>query len=123
MSAPQPLPFAKRPPGSLAERFWSIVKSTAPSDDETSPEPRAVVQFFPQVPGQLRNVLMKAMGPFPEERYRSLKEMREHLDRFVEGRPDETPGKVTRRPLRGLTPSPADLAFTPVEELAPTRVV
>ncbi|MGZ3405942.1 MAG: hypothetical protein ACXVAN_05820, partial [Polyangia bacterium] len=81
------------------------------------------VQFFPQVPGQLRNVLMKAMGPFPEERYRSLKEMREHLERFVEGRPDETPGKVTRRPLKGLTPSPADLAFTPVEELAQTRVL
>ena len=44
------------------------------------------VQFFPQVPAQLRNVLMKAMGPFPEERYRSLKELREHLERFVEGR-------------------------------------
>src|SRR5262249_27030165 len=81
------------------------------------------VQFFPQVPAQLRNVLMKAMGPFPEERYRSLKELREHLDRFVEGRPDETPNKPPRRPLRGLTPSPADLAFTPPEELAATRVV
>jgi len=67
---------------------------------------------------------MKAMGPFPEERYRSLKELREHLERFVDGRPDETPGKAAqRRPLKGLTPSPADLAFTPVEELAPTRVV
>ena len=51
------------------------------------------VQYFPQVPSQLRNVLMKAMGPFPEERYRSLKELREHLERFVEGRADETPGK------------------------------
>ena len=59
------------------------------------------VQFFPQVPAQLRNVLMKAMGPFPEERYRSLKELREHLERFVEGRADETPGKAVRRPLRG----------------------
>ena len=219
MSAPSPISL-KRPPGSLAERFWSIVKSTTPSSDETSPEPRDVVrhvlrildalasgevgdalsqstvsflqllrqqeqagdlsyaspeqargeslderslvfsvgvllfeeltgrhpfgamasgrrfariqkcelgsgvQFFPQVPSQLRNVLMKAMGPFPEERYRSLKELREHLERFVEGRPDETPGKAAqRRPLKGLTPSPADLAFTPVEELAPTRVV
>ena len=82
------------------------------------------VQFFPQVPAQLRNVLMKAMGPFPEERYRSLKEMREHLERFVEGRPDETPGsRAARRPLKGLVPTPANLAFTPVEELAPTRVV
>jgi hypothetical protein len=220
MSAPSSLPLAaKRTPGSLAERFWSIVKSGSQSGDETSPEPRAVVrhvlrildalaagevgdalsqstvsflqllrqqeqagdlsyaspeqargeslderslvfsvgvllfeeltgrhpfgamasgrrfariqkcelgsgvQFFPQVPAQLRNVLMKAMGPFPEERYRSLKELREHLERFVEGRVDETPGKAMRRPLKGLTPSPADLAFTPVEELAPTRVV
>ncbi len=220
MSAPSPLPLARRTPGSLAERFWSIVKSNSASGDETNPEPRAVVrhvlrildalasgevgdalsqstvsflqllrqqeqagdlsyaspeqargeslderslvfsvgvllfeeltgrhpfgamasgrrfariqkcelgsgvQYFPQVPAQLRNVLMKAMGPFPEERYRSLKELREHLERFVEGRADETPNKPQqRRPLKGLTPSPADLAFTPVEELAPTRVV
>ena len=209
MSAPSPLPStAKRPPGTLAERFWSIVKSAGQSDDETSPEPRAVVrhvlrildalasgevgdalsqstvsflqllrqqeqagdlsyaspeqargeslderslvfsigvllfeeltgrhpfgamasgrrfariqkcelgsgvQFFPQVPAQLRNVLMKAMGPFPEERYRSLKEMREHLERFVDGRPDETPGRAAaRRPLKGLVPTPADLGL------------
>jgi hypothetical protein len=222
MSAPSPIPSLgqKRAPGSLAERFWSIVKSTGPSaDDATSVEPHAVVrhvlrildalasgevgdgvsqstvsflqllrqqeqagdlsyaspeqargealderslvfsvgvlifeeltgrhpfgamasgrrlariqkcelgsgvQFFPQVPAQLRNVLMKAMGPFPEERYRCLDELREHLERFAEGRPDETPAKPLRRPLRGLMPSPADLAFTPVEELAPTRVV
>jgi len=218
MSAPSPIPL-KRPPGSLAERFWSIVKSAAPSSDETSPEPQAVVrhvlrildalasgevgdalsqstvsflqllrqqeqagdlsyaspeqargeslderslvfsvgvllfeeltgrhpfgamasgrrfariqkcelgsgvQFFPQVPAQLRNVLMKAMGPFPEERYRSLKELRDHLERFVEGRADDTPGKPPRMRLKGLTPSPADLAFTPPEELAPTRVL
>ena len=220
MSAPQPLSsLGKRPPGSLAERFWSIVKSGSVGADETSPEPKAVVrhvlrildalaagevgdalsqstvsflqllrqqeqagdlsyaspeqargeslderslvfsvgvllfeeltgrhpfgamasgrrfariqkcelgsgvQFFPQVPAQLRNVLMKAMGPFPEERYRSLKELRDHLERFVDGRADETPNKPQRRPLKGLTPSPADLAFTPVEELAPTRIV
>ncbi|HEX9102517.1 MAG TPA: hypothetical protein VF997_09950 [Polyangia bacterium] len=219
-TTPQPIPLGKRQPGSLAERFWSIVKSGSQAGDESSPEPRAVVrhvlrildalaagevgdalsqstvsflqllrqqeqagdlsyaspeqargeslderslvfsvgvllfeeltgrhpfgamasgrrfariqkcelgsgvQFFPQVPAQLRNVLMKAMGPFPEERYRSLKELREHLERFVEGRADDTPGKAAqRRPLKGLTPSPADLAFTPVEELAPTRVV
>jgi len=211
---------AKRAPGSLAERFWSLVKSTGPAaEDATSPDPRAVVrhvlrildalasgevgdgvsqstvsflqllrqqeqagdlsyaspeqargeslderslvfsigvllfeeltgrhpfgamakgrrfariqkcelgsgvQFFPQVPSQLRTVLMKAMGPFPEERYRSLKELRDHLERFVEGRGDETPGKAQpRRPLKGLPVTPADLAFTPVEELAPTRV-
>ena len=219
MSASSPIPLTKRAPGSLAERFWSIVKSAGPTGDETSPEPKAVVrhvlrildalasgevgdalsqstvsflqllrqqeqagdlsyaspeqargeslderslvfsvgvllfeeltgrhpfgamasgrrfariqkcelgsgvQYFPQVPAQLRNVLMKAMGPFPEERYRSLKELRDQLERFVEGRADDTPGKVVRRPLKGLVPTPADLAFTPVDELAATRVV
>src|SRR3954466_5690241 len=213
MSAPSPIPL-KRPPGSLAERFWSIVKSGSQSEDETSPEPRAVVrhvlrildalaagevgdalsqstvsflqllrqqeqagdlsyaspeqargeslderslvfsvgillfeeltgrhpfgamasgrrfariqkcelgsgvQFFPQVPSQLRTVLMKAMGPFPEERYRSLRGLRVPLGGFVENRADETPKKPQpRRPLKGLPPTPADLAFTPVEEL------
>ena len=217
MSAPA---LAKRAPGSLAERFWSIAKSTGPTgDDTTNPEPQAVVrhvlrildalasgevgdgvsqstvsmlqllrqqeqagdlsyaspeqargeslderslvfsvgvllfeeltgrhpfgamasgrrfariqkcelgsgvQYFPQVPAQLRNVLMKAMGPFPEERYRSVKELREHLDRFVEGRADETPGRLPRRPLKGLVPTPADLAFAPkVDDEAATRV-
>ncbi len=219
MSASSPIPLSKRAPGSLAERFWSIVKSAGPTGDETSPEPKAVVrhvlrildalasgevgdalsqstvsflqllrqqesagdlsyaspeqargeslderslvfsvgvllfeeltgrhpfgamasgrrfariqkcelgsgvQYFPQVPAQLRNVLMKAMGPFPEERYRSLKELRDHLERFVEGRADDTPGKVVRRPLKGLVPTPADLAFAPIDELAATRVV
>jgi hypothetical protein len=218
MSAPSPIrTLSRRAPGSLAERFWSLAKSTSPAgDDTTNPDPRAVVrhvlrildalasgevgdglsqatlsflqllrqqeqagdlsyaspeqargeslderslvfsvgvllfeeltgrhpfgamasgrrlariqkcelgsgvQFFPQVPAQLRNVLMKAMGPFPEERYRSLHELRDHLDRFVEGRPDETPARAARRPLKGLTPSPADLVFSP--DLAPTRI-
>jgi serine/threonine protein kinase len=38
----------KRPPGSLAERFWSIVRSAAPGGpvaaDATDPEPRAVTR-------------------------------------------------------------------------------
>jgi hypothetical protein len=80
------------------------------------------VQFFPQVPAQLRNLLMKAMGPFPEERYRSLHELRVHLERFVEGRPDETPVRAPRRPLRGLVPTPADLVFGSPDDLAPTTV-
>src|SRR6185295_6600292 len=33
------------------------------------------VQYFPQVPSELRTVLMRAMGPFPEERYPNLREM------------------------------------------------
>lgn len=211
--------IAKRAPGSLAERFWSIARSGAGAgDDATNPEPTAVVrhvlcildalwagevgdgvsqatvsflqmlrqqeqagdlsyaspeqargeslderslvfsvgvllfeeltgrhpfgamasgrrfariqkcelgsgvQYFPQVPSQLRNMLMKAMGPFPEERYRSLAELRDVLERFVEGRPDETPSRL-RRPLRGLPPTPADLAFAPVDEVMPTRIL
>ncbi len=211
--------IAKRAPGSLAERFWSIARSGgAAGDDTTNPDPKAVVrhvlcildalwagevgdgvsqatvsflqmlrqqeqagdlsyaspeqargeslderslvfsvgvllfeeltgrhpfgamasgrrfariqkcelgsgvQYFPQVPAQLRNMLMKAMGPFPEERYRSLAELRDVLERFVDGRPDETPSRL-RRPLRGLPPTPADLAFAPVDEVMPTRVM
>jgi hypothetical protein len=211
--------IAKRAPGSLAERFWSIARSGgAAGDDTTNPEPTAVVrhvlcildalwagevgdgvsqatvsflqmlrqqeqagdlsyaspeqargeslderslvfsvgvllfeeltgrhpfgamasgrrfariqkcelgsgvQYFPQVPSQLRNMLMKAMGPFPEERYRSLAELRDVLERFVDGRPDETPSRL-RRPLRGLPPTPADLAFAPVDEVMPTRIL
>jgi hypothetical protein len=80
------------------------------------------VQYFPQVPGHLRNVLMKAMGPFPEERFRSLDELRDQLERFAEGRPeDSSPARLPRRPLRGLAPTHADLAFASVEE-ATTKV-
>src|SRR5204862_7525586 len=43
MSAP--ISLAKRAPGSLAERFWSIARSSGPSgDDTTDPDPRAVVR-------------------------------------------------------------------------------
>src|SRR5207248_2703600 len=70
------------------------------------------VQFFPSVPAQLRSVLMKAMGPFPEERYQSLRELRSHLARYLEGRPDQTPQRPVRRVmLKGLPPSPADIFF------------
>jgi hypothetical protein len=80
------------------------------------------VQYFPQVPAQLRNVLMKAMGPFPEERFKSLDELRDQLERFAEGRPeDSAPARLPRRPLRGLAPTHADLAFATVEE-ATTKV-
>ena len=213
---------AKRAPGSLAERFWSIAHSSGPAgDDTTSPEPKAVVrhvlrildmlsagevgdgvshssvsflqllrqqeqlgdlsyaspeqargeslderslvfsvgvllfeeltgrhpfgamasgrrfariqkcelgsgvQYFPQVPAELRGVLMRAMGPFPEERFKSLAELRRQLERFVDGGVNEAMERMTRaprRPLKGLPPTPADLAFAPVEEAIPTMV-
>ncbi|MFI5289924.1 MAG: hypothetical protein ACHQ17_09760 [Polyangia bacterium] len=209
----------KRPPGTLAERFWSLARAAGPTDeDATSPEPKAVVrhvlhildalsagevgdglsqstlsflnllrqqeaagdlsyaspeqargetlderslvfsvgvllfeeltgrhpfgaiasgrrlariqkcelgsgvQYFPQVPSQLRNVLMKAMGPFPEERYASLRELRRHLERFLDDRPDETPSR-RRGPLKGLPPSPADIMLgAAVEDSIPTMI-
>jgi hypothetical protein len=209
---------AKRAPGSLAERFWSIARSSDHADDETSPEPHAVVrhvlrildalsagevgdglsqstvsflqllrqqeslgdlsyaspeqargetlderslvfsvgvllfeeltgrhpfgamasgrrfariqkcelgsgvQYFPQVPADLRGVLMRAMGPFPEERFRSLAELRAQLERFVDGRADDTPSRPPRKLLRGLAPTPADLVFANVDEAIPTKI-
>jgi len=41
------------------------------------------VNYFPTVPPGLRRILMRAMGPFPEERWDNLKDMREHLQDFV----------------------------------------
>lgn len=40
------------------------------------------VNYFPQVPADLRSILMRAMGPFPEERFTTLAEMKEALRRF-----------------------------------------
>ena len=42
------------------------------------------VNYFPNVPARLRNVLMRAMGPFPEERYRSLGELCRELHQFLD---------------------------------------
>jgi len=41
------------------------------------------VNYIPQVPSDMRAVLMRAMGPFPEERFGSLKEFRHALRRFA----------------------------------------
>jgi hypothetical protein len=215
--------LAKRAPGSLAERFWSIARAAAPSEEEGTRDPQVVVrdvlrildllsagevgdgvsqstvsflqllrqqeqagdlsyaspeqargealderslvfsvgvllfeeltgrhpfgamasgrrfariqkcemgsgvQYFPQVPGDLRSVLMRAMGPFPEERFRSLRELRGELERFANPPPPAAtpPAEAAtriRRPLKGLPPTPADLAFASVEEEMPTRL-
>ena len=208
----------KRPPGTLAERFWSLAKSAGPSGDEsTSAEPKEVVQhvlrildaltagevgaglsqstlsfltllrqqeaagdlsyaspeqargetlderslvfsvgvlmfeeltgrhpfgavnsprrfariqkcelgsgvqYFPQVPSQLRNVLMRAMGPFPEERFPSMRDLREALERFVDDRPERDPSPKPTR-MKGLPPTPAEIMFGNHED-SPTRVL
>jgi serine/threonine protein kinase len=46
------------------------------------------VNHFPTVAAGLRSVMVRAMGPFPEERWADLKQMRERLAQFVE---DEAP--------------------------------
>jgi len=51
------------------------------------------VNYFPQVPADLRGILMRSMGPFPEERYRNLQEMKEALRKFGGVQPGEQPGK------------------------------
>jgi hypothetical protein len=78
------------------------------------------VQYFPQVPEQLRNMLMKAMGPFPEGRFASLKELRQALERFAMDKPDAPPPKRVR--LKGLPPGPAEMLFANVDDQTPTMV-
>ena len=56
-------PFGKE----TARRFARIKKGEMGSG----------VQYFPQVPTELRSVLVQAMGPFPEERFASLAELRQ----------------------------------------------
>lgn len=61
------------------------------------------VNFFPTVPAGLRTVLMRAMGPFPEERFASLADMRARLEQFVydhEQASPRLPGTSAARPAR-----------------------
>ncbi len=82
------------------------------------------VNYFPHVPPGLRRILMRAMGPFPEERWSTLKDMREHLEDFIAHEDDgvrlpgtpsssrkKTAGAKSRKPLK------------PAYESQPTRVV
>jgi hypothetical protein len=66
------------------------------------------VNFFPHVPASLRSVLMKAMGPFPDERWESLAALRAELEAFLE---EETTPRPVSRPVtimpRSPSPTPA----------------
>jgi hypothetical protein len=70
------------------------------------------VNYFPKVPADLRSVLVKAMGPFPEERYESLDHLRIHLETYVEARAE---GHVTPRRLNPLP------AIVPPHEQTPAH--
>lgn len=50
------------------------------------------VNYFPNVPAGLRALLMRAMGPFPEERFKSLTELRARLEQFVQDHVHEAAG-------------------------------
>jgi hypothetical protein len=62
------------------------------------------VNYFPRVPGELRAVLLKAMGPFPEERWNTLADLRLQLHAFVGYARAPGNGSVPRlsRPLPAL---------------------
>jgi hypothetical protein len=58
------------------------------------------VQYFPQVPTELRGVLVQAMGPFPEERFASLAELRRALEAFAAPpKPPRLPDDDRTRPF------------------------
>jgi len=83
------------------------------------------VNYFPSVPKELRAILIRAMGPFPEERYTSLHPMKKDLARFV-GEPhlvaEEEPS-ISKRPKFFDVPTvvapPPDLAEVITEENEP----
>jgi hypothetical protein len=80
------------------------------------------VQYFPQVPAELRTVLMKAMGPFPEERYASLSDLRKNLERFASDAPAGAAKRERPQRLKGLPPSPAEIMFAAADDNAATVV-
>jgi hypothetical protein len=95
------------------------------------------VNYFPHVPPALRSVLMKAMGPFPEERWESLAALRAELEVFeaeeTTPRPTSRPVTIMPRTAKGTAPPPVPEAamakgsgsvFADVfEDDGPTRMV
>lgn len=79
------------------------------------------VNFFPQVPRDLRAILMRAMGPFPEERYSSLKAMKRALRLFGEGITSEDGGAAEDEPTSKIEKVGAKDVPSKFFE-APTRV-
>ncbi len=78
------------------------------------------VNFFPKVPSDLRTVLVKAMGPFPEERYESLSALRAELEMFLAHANDDH-WHVEELPLPDMRTRPSQqrpLARPPRQALA-----
>jgi len=83
------------------------------------------VNYFPTVPPGLRRILMRAMGPFPEERWNTLKEMREHLEDFLahEDAGVPLPGTAPSQPRKASASGRPRLPLKPASDSQPTRVV
>ena len=64
------------------------------------------VNFFPTVPARLRNILMRAMGPFPQERWQTLSALRAELEDFL----DDAPSLDHEPILRGVADVAAPVA-------------
>lgn len=88
------------------------------------------VNYFPAVPGQLRTILLRAMGPFPEVRYEGLAALRADLWRFAESGAETSAASLpavgaerARKPrpsATGTAPRAADDSLTPRRD-PPTR--
>lgn len=65
------------------------------------------VSYFPKIPAGLRTILLRAMGPFPEDRWPSLRALRAKLEEFVllEGTARAGVGDVQATAME-LSPSP-----------------
>jgi serine/threonine protein kinase len=66
------------------------------------------VAYFQTISGSLRNILLKCMGPFPEERWSTMAELRTQLEAFVDGDVQtRRPRPVPALPPLHLEPHPA----------------
>jgi hypothetical protein len=69
------------------------------------------VNHFPTVAAGLRSVMVRAMGPFPEERWEDLRQMRERLAQFV----DDTDAPSTRLPGTASEPESTRIVRRPTD--------
>src|SRR5688572_15220678 len=79
------------------------------------------VNHFPTVAAGLRSVMVRAMGPFPEERWEDLRQMRERLAQFVaaEAPAPRLPGTAAEEPeSTRIVRRPTDFGRELMQEVA-----
>jgi serine/threonine protein kinase len=74
------------------------------------------VNYFQTISGPLRTILLRCMGPFPEERWSSMAELRAQLEAFARG-------DIRERRSRTLPALPEISQAGDIDEEAPTRLV